>query len=201
MSDRPPMTRSVNPRHSVPRAERPLRSEKSSISSVSSAMAIPDKSNRPAMLLQEINECILWESLRASCETNPDCIAGSLRYYESCLNQAFCMKRDQIDFPVRHEALREDVSLLGGLIGELLQEQCGESLFLRVEEARSAAIDRRSGKASGAFLQSLCRFEDSREASDFIRGFAAWFRMVNLAEQVHRIRRRREYQKSATRPQ
>ncbi|MFP4207990.1 MAG: phosphoenolpyruvate carboxylase [Wenzhouxiangella sp.] len=111
------------------------------------------------------------------------------------------MKRDQIDFPARHAALREDVSLLGGLIGELLREQCGESLFVRVEEARSAAIDRRSGQSTGDFLQSLCRFGDSTEASDFIRGFAAWFRMVNLAEQVHRIRRRREYQKSATGPQ
>ncbi|MEE4637255.1 MAG: phosphoenolpyruvate carboxylase [Wenzhouxiangella sp.] len=116
-------------------------------------------------------------------------------------DRAFGMKRDQIDFPARHEALREDVSLLGGLIGELLREQCGEALFLRVEEARSAAIDRRSGQATGDFLQSLCRFDDSAEASDFVRGFAAWFRMVNLAEQVHRIRRRREYQKSATGPQ
>ena len=106
------------------------------------------------------------------------------------------MKRDQIDFPARHAALREEVSLLGGLIGDLLREQCGEALFLRVEEARAAAIDRRSGKATEEFLYSLCRFDDSAEASDFIRGFAAWFRMVNLAEQVHRIRRRREYQKS-----
>src|SRR6056297_1039932 len=111
------------------------------------------------------------------------------------------MKRDQIDFPARHEALRDDVSLLGGLIGELLREQSGEKLFLRVEQARAAAIDRRAGDAVGESLQPLCRFEDPLEASDFIRGFAAWFRMVNLAEQVHRIRRRRAYQKSATEPQ
>jgi phosphoenolpyruvate carboxylase len=111
------------------------------------------------------------------------------------------MKRDQIDFPDRHAALRDDVSLLGGLIGELLQEQSGEPLFARVEKARSAAIDRRGGNASGETLQSLCRFDNALEASDFIRGFAAWFRMVNLAEQVHRIRRRRAYQKSATEPQ
>ncbi len=111
------------------------------------------------------------------------------------------MKRDQIDFPARHEALRDDVSLLGGLIGELLREQSGEKLFLRVEQARAAAIDRRAGDAVGESLQPLCQFEDPLEASDFIRGFAAWFRMVNLAEQVHRIRRRRAYQKSATEPQ
>ncbi len=111
------------------------------------------------------------------------------------------MKRDQIDFPARHEALREQVSLLGGLIGDLLQEQCGQALFARIEEARSAAIDRRSVSAPSAALQELCRFENPAEASEFIRGFTAWFRMVNLAEQVHRIRRRREYRNSSAGPQ
>ena len=104
------------------------------------------------------------------------------------------MKRDQIDFPPRHEPLRDDVSLLGSLVGELLHEQCGEALFQRVESARSAAIERRAGTEDGQQLESLCRLEDAVEASNFVRGFAAWFRMVNLAEQVHRIRRRREYQ-------
>jgi len=106
------------------------------------------------------------------------------------------MKRDQIDFPARHEALRDDVSLLGGLIGELLREQCGEVLFERVELARSAAIDRRSGKGSRQVLADMCRFDDAAFAIDFVRGFTAWFRAVNLAEQVHRIRRRREYRRA-----
>jgi len=104
------------------------------------------------------------------------------------------MKRDQIDFPPRHEPLREDVSLLGALVGELLREQCGEALFQRVETARSAAIDRRTGEGNAAALGKLCRFDDPAIATDFVRGFSAWFRMVNLAEQVHRIRRRRQYQ-------
>jgi len=103
------------------------------------------------------------------------------------------MKRDQIDFPARHEPLRVDVSELGAMVGELLLEQCGEAVFERIEAARSAAIDRRGGGASDA-LESLTRIEDAAEATDFVRGFAAWFRMVNLAEQVHRIRRRRQYQ-------
>jgi phosphoenolpyruvate carboxylase len=104
------------------------------------------------------------------------------------------MKRDQIDFPARHEPLREDVSILGALVGDLLREQCGEQLFERVEAARSAAIDRRLERVDGQILETLCRFDDYDQASEFVRGFAAWFRMVNLAEQVHRIRRRRQYQ-------
>lgn len=103
------------------------------------------------------------------------------------------MKRQEIDFPPEHQPLRDDVSLLGGMIGELLREQCGDALFDRVETARSAAIARRIGEDDGSELLSQCRIDDAGEAAAFVRAFAAWFRMVNLAEQVHRIRRRREY--------
>jgi len=103
------------------------------------------------------------------------------------------MKREEIDFPAEHEALRQDVGALGGMVGELLREQCGSSLFERVEQARATAIERRAGEASGADLHAACRFDAPDQALDFVRGFAAWFRMVNLAEQVHRIRRQRAW--------
>ncbi|QKK02995.1 MAG: phosphoenolpyruvate carboxylase [Pseudomonadota bacterium] len=103
------------------------------------------------------------------------------------------MKRQDIDFPPEHRPLRDDVSLLGGMIGELLREQCGDGLFERVETARSAAIARRTGEDDGSALLAQCRIDDAGQADAFVRAFAAWFRMVNLAEQVHRIRRRREY--------
>lgn len=103
------------------------------------------------------------------------------------------MKREEIDFPAEHEPLREDVGALGSMVGEMLREQCGEMLFARVEAARAAAIDRRNGKADSRPLEQACRFDGAAEALDFVRGFAAWFRMVNLAEQVHRIRRQRAW--------
>lgn len=103
------------------------------------------------------------------------------------------MKREEIDFPPEHEALRQDVGALGAMVGDLLREQCGERLFMRVEQARNLAISRRSGEAEIEELQPLCSFDQPAEAMDFVRGFAAWFRMVNLAEQVHRIRRQREW--------
>jgi len=103
------------------------------------------------------------------------------------------MKREEIDFPEEHEPLRDDVGELGRMVGELLREQSGEPLFLRVESARAAAIDRRNGLADSGDLEQHCRFDDPVEALDFVRGFAAWFRMVNLAEQVHRIRRQRAW--------
>jgi phosphoenolpyruvate carboxylase len=110
------------------------------------------------------------------------------------------MRREEIDFPPEHEPLRDDVGELGALIGDLLQEQCGAGLFTRVESARATAIDRRRGSADSAALERACRFDDPAPALDFVRGFAAWFRMVNLAEQVHRIRRQRAWAASE-RPQ
>ncbi|MBY6203683.1 phosphoenolpyruvate carboxylase [Halomonas denitrificans] len=99
------------------------------------------------------------------------------------------MKREEIDFPPEHEALRQDVRTLGGMVGEVLREQGGAPLFERVEAAREAAIARRAGEPD-AGLEPLCRFDDGDAAAEFVRAFAAWFRVVNLAEQVHRIRRR-----------
>lgn len=104
------------------------------------------------------------------------------------------MKREQIDFPAQHQALRDEVSVLGRLVGELLQSQCGQPLFQRVESARQAAIARRAGTQTIDAVQALCCFEAPAEAVDFVRGFSAWFRVVNLAEQVHRIRRQRDYE-------
>src|SRR6056297_3702841 len=105
----------------------------------------------------------------------------------------FPMKREEIDFPTEHDPLRDDVGELGSMVGDLLREQCGERLFMRVETARAAAIDRRNGVTGSDAMEAQCRFDDPRQGLDFVRGFAAWFRMVNLAEQVHRIRRQRAW--------
>ena len=109
------------------------------------------------------------------------------------------MSRREIDFPERHAALRDEVSELGARVGEMLVEQCGQELFDRVEAARRAAIRRREGADSD--IAGLCSGLDAETARLLARGFAAWFRVVNLAEQVHRIRRRRDWQASETRPQ
>ena len=57
------------------------------------------------------------------------------------------LKRQQIHFPPKHEALREDVHALGDLIGNILREQGGAALLATVEEDRVTAINRREGEA------------------------------------------------------
>jgi phosphoenolpyruvate carboxylase len=102
--------------------------------------------------------------------------------------------RSQIHFPPQHEALREDVHALGALVGEILEEQGGRELLDLVEKDRVAAIARREGDAqANALLIARVKGRPPPIARDLVRAFSAWFQVVNLAEKVHRIRRRREY--------
>ena len=57
------------------------------------------------------------------------------------------IQRQNLQFPEKDTALREDVHALGGLVGEVLRDQGGDRLFGLVEGDRVAAIERREGKA------------------------------------------------------
>lgn len=113
------------------------------------------------------------------------------------------MSRSDIHFPPKHEALRDDVHALGALVGEILAEQGGDSLFKLVELDRVAAIGRREGdEQARRELAASVRDRPPALARDLVRAFSTWFQVVNLAERVHRIRRRRDYfLKDSQRPQ
>ncbi|MDZ7645353.1 MAG: phosphoenolpyruvate carboxylase [Woeseiaceae bacterium] len=55
------------------------------------------------------------------------------------------MRRQDITFEDKDQALRDDVRTLGRLVGELLTEQGGTALYEFVEEARLRSIRRREG--------------------------------------------------------
>jgi phosphoenolpyruvate carboxylase len=104
------------------------------------------------------------------------------------------MPRSDISFPLKDAELREDVRMLGALVGEVIREQCGDELFKMVELDRLAAIARRDGNAaSAAELSARTRGVPPEQARGLVRAFFTWFQMVNMAEKVHRIRRRRQY--------
>ncbi len=113
------------------------------------------------------------------------------------------MSRSDIHFPPKHEALRDDVHALGALVGEILAEQGGDALFKLVELDRVAAIGRREGdEQARRELAASVRDRPPALARDLVRAFSTWFQVVNLAERVHRIRRRRDYfLKDSKRPQ
>jgi phosphoenolpyruvate carboxylase len=104
------------------------------------------------------------------------------------------MPRHDLVFPSKDADLREDVHMLGALVGDVIREQGGEELFQAVERARQAAIGQREGEAEGAVRLMVCTRGISPALSrDLVRAFSTWFEMVNMAEKVHRIRRRRHY--------
>jgi phosphoenolpyruvate carboxylase len=106
-----------------------------------------------------------------------------------------------VELPEKDWPLRADVSLLGRLVGRMLVEQGGPALLERVEQVRRAAIaDRENNDSSSAGLeQVLGQLQSDKthdEIAQVIHAFSSYMRTVNLAEKVHRIRRRREYQRA-----
>ncbi len=104
------------------------------------------------------------------------------------------MRRQDITFEDKDQALRDDVRTLGAMVGELIAEQGGDELFDFVEKARLRSIRRREdNEREGEELSALVKHLEPRFALSVIRSFSTYFQMVNTAEKVHRIRRRREY--------
>lgn len=102
--------------------------------------------------------------------------------------------------------LRRDVSYLGKLLGEVLVEQEGEDFLQLEEQIRKEAKERRGGssarrRAAGHHLDGLIRGLEPARAEKVVRAFALFFQLVNLAEQHHRIRRRRDHQAAGSPPQ
>ncbi len=110
--------------------------------------------------------------------------------------------RREVEFAPKDAQLRDDVRTLGALVGDILREQCGDAFFQLVERARHAAI---AGAGAGAGaddeLHALVKELPARDAETLIRAFSTYFEVVNLAERIHRIRRRRDYLRAAAAPQ
>jgi len=90
-------------------------------------------------------------------------------------------------------ALRANVRLLGDLLGRVLVEQEGQELLDDEERIRALARDARAGGSRVALGDAVAALGLERQAA-VQRAFALFFQLVNIAEQHHRIRRRREYE-------
>ena len=109
--------------------------------------------------------------------------------------------RREAEFLSTDDPLREDVGRLGAMVGRMLAEQGGEAFFQRVEQVRLAAIRRRREHAPVTELAASLAGLGAADAEALARAFATYFQAVNTAERVHRIRRRRDYQREGSAPQ
>src|SRR5262249_18075826 len=105
-----------------------------------------------------------------------------------------------------HKPLRDDVRLLGTLLGDILIRQGGEAWYRRVERVRACAKRaRRPGEdATDAFRELAAELAAMplEAAVPVARAFSHFLHLANVAEQTHRIRRRRVRQREPlARPQ
>ena len=77
-------------------------------------------------------------------------IAGNVRRCPVTCIIPRSVKRDDIQFPAKHSALRDDVHVLGALVGDVLKEQGGDAFIELVEKDRRLSIKRRAGDKEAA---------------------------------------------------
>jgi phosphoenolpyruvate carboxylase len=89
--------------------------------------------------------------------------------------------------------LRANVRLLGDLLGRVLVEQEGQEVLDLVERIRSlSGLARRSGERE-PLAETIAALPLARQAV-VLRAFGLFFQLANIAEQHHRLRRRRAYE-------
>ncbi|RVW07101.1 phosphoenolpyruvate carboxylase [Prescottella agglutinans] len=99
------------------------------------------------------------------------------------------------------EPLREDIRLLGGILGEIVREQSGDDIFGLVERARVESFRVRRSEIDRAQLAELFARIDTADAIPVIRAFSHFALLANVAEDIHRERRREIHVRAGEPPQ
>ncbi|HEX7020754.1 MAG TPA: phosphoenolpyruvate carboxylase [Gemmatimonadaceae bacterium] len=91
--------------------------------------------------------------------------------------------------------LHEDVRLLAAALGRIIRRLEGDEAFRAVDDLRRACRERRRGGDGSSLSELLVRVEalPADVAATTARAFTLFFLLINTAEQVHRVRRRRAY--------
>ncbi len=93
-----------------------------------------------------------------------------------------------------HQALRDDVRLLGEVLGNTVREQVGKDVYLKVEEIRTLAKEAYQSQDWQPLLDVMSSLEDS-QLVPVARAFTQFLNYANIAEQHHRVRRRGDKQR------
>ncbi|MBK9161031.1 MAG: phosphoenolpyruvate carboxylase [Nitrosomonadales bacterium] len=102
----------------------------------------------------------------------------------------------------KDQPLRDDVRLLGRILGDTLREQEGEETFQLIENVRRAAVrfrktqDERDGEQLEQVLEAL----SPGETLAVVRAFSYFSQLSNIAEDMHHNRRHRAHLKKGSAP-
>ena len=99
--------------------------------------------------------------------------------------------------------LRRDVRDLGAMLGQVLDARGGDGLLDCVEQVRQLSKAAQAGDVgAGATLEALLAQLSPARSLEVARAFAQFLELANVAEQHHRVRRRRAWRaKAASVPQ
>ncbi|EJZ05385.1 phosphoenolpyruvate carboxylase, partial [Mycolicibacterium vaccae] len=99
------------------------------------------------------------------------------------------------------EPMREDIRLLGAMLGDIVREQNGDEVFDLVERARVEAFRVRRSEIDRADMVKMFDGVDVRLAIPVIRAFTHFALLANVAEDIHRERRRAIHEAAGRPPQ
>ncbi|RBA23910.1 phosphoenolpyruvate carboxylase [Herminiimonas fonticola] len=99
--------------------------------------------------------------------------------------------------------LKEDIRLLGRLLGDVLRDQQGEAVFQVVENIRQTAVRfrREADVQAGAELNKLLKKLTKEQTISVVRAFSYFSHLANIAEDQHHNRRRRAHLLAGSAPQ
>ncbi|MEI7455554.1 MAG: phosphoenolpyruvate carboxylase [Nitrosomonadales bacterium] len=97
---------------------------------------------------------------------------------------------------------REDVRLLGRILGDTLREQEGEETYQLVESVRRSAVRFRKTQddRDGELLEQMLDALSPSETLAVVRAFSYFSQLTNIAEDLHHNRRHRAHLKAGSPP-
>ena len=102
----------------------------------------------------------------------------------------------------KDQPLRDDIRLLGRILGDTLREQEGEAVFATIERVRQLGIrlhrddDRAAQREMADLLDALSR----DQVNQVVRAFSYFSHLANIAEDQHHIRRARAHAREGSPP-
>ena len=109
---------------------------------------------------------------------------------------------NQTEVPEKDFPLRDDIRLLGRILGDTIREQEGEEVFDLVESVRQTSIrfHRDDDVIARQELESLLNGMTPRQTTRIIRAFSYFSHLANIAEDQHHIRRTRAHDLAGSAP-
>ncbi|MDO8414219.1 MAG: phosphoenolpyruvate carboxylase [Gallionellaceae bacterium] len=107
------------------------------------------------------------------------------------------------DISSKDVPLRDDIRLLGRILGDTLREQEGDETFDLVENVRRMAVRLRKthDERDRAQLEQVLDTLSPRDTLSVVRAFSYFSQLSNIAEDLHHNRRRRAHLKAGSQPQ